>query len=196
MKVDDIAQARERLFELLNERAFQRRPVTLASGRASNFYVDCKEVTLDAEGAVLVGHLLLHKVLEYGVKAGRRPVAVGGLTLGADPMATAVSIASGLADAPLAAFIVRKEAKGHGTGQWLEGTKRLAEGSELIILEDVVTTGGSALQAVERVREAGFVVNRVLAIVDRQEGGRETFAAADVELDALFCKTDFMGDEA
>jgi orotate phosphoribosyltransferase len=183
---------RRRLLQLLTDRAFQRRAVTLSSGRTSNFYIDCKEVTLDAEGARWVGLLLLERLRAYEHRSGRSVAAVGGLTLGADPIATAVSLTSFLEGAPKPAFIVRKEAKGHGTGRYLEGTSRLAAGAELAVVEDVVTTGGSSLRAVERLREAGFVVRRVFAIVDRCEGGRQHIEAADLELDALYLKSDFM----
>lgn len=191
----DPVAARARLLALLSERAFQRREVVLASGRRSNFYIDCKEVTLDAEGSALIGGLLLDRVLEHEAGSGRSVMAVGGLTLGADPMATAVSLTSFLRGVPKAAFIVRKEAKGHGTGRYLEGVSRLPPGAELAVLEDVVTTGGSSLKAVERAREAGFRVRRAFAIVDRREGGREALAEADVQLDALFEKRDFMNGE-
>ena len=184
--------ARDRLLQLLTERAFQRRAVTLASGRASNFYIDCKEVTLDAEGSHWVGTLLFERIRAYETATGRVIGAVGGLTLGADPIATAVSLTSFQAGAPRPAFIVRKEAKGHGTGRYLEGLSRVGAGAELAVVEDVVTTGGSSLTAVERLREAGYVVRRVFALVDRTEGGRENLEAADLELDALFQKTDFM----
>jgi len=185
---------RERLLELLTTRSFERREVVLSSGRSSNFYIDCKEVTLDAEGSVLVGKLILDRLRAYEVATGRRVAAVGGLTLGADPMATAVSLTSFLQGTPRPAFIVRKAAKGHGTGRFLEGTGRLEAGAELAVLEDVVTTGKSSLEAIHRAREAGFRVEQVFAIVDRTEGGREALEAAGTKLDALFRKSDFLDE--
>jgi orotate phosphoribosyltransferase len=173
------------------ERAYAQRPVTLASGRTSNFYIDSKQVTLDAEGATLVGRCLHRAIQAYEAQSGRRMAAVGGLTLGADPIATAISVASFLAGDPRPAFLVRKEPKGHGTQRFLEGIDRVPEGTEVAVLEDVVTTGGSALRAAERVRAEGRVARVVFALVDRQEGGREALAAADLELVPLFARTDF-----
>ena len=181
-----FAHRRARLLELLRTRAFQEREVVLSSGQRSNFYIDCKQVSLDAEGATLIGELFQELVEAVAPQA----VAVGGLTLGADPLATATSIASFHAGKPRAAFLVRKEPKGHGTGQWLE-TTRLAAGSHVVILEDVVTTGASTLRAIERVREAGLTVAHALAIVDRLEGGREA-VTAHVPLLALFTRRDFL----
>jgi orotate phosphoribosyltransferase len=181
---------RDRLFELLKTRSFQEREVTLSSGLKSNFYIDCKQVSLDAEGAWLIGQLF-HRLIE---QVAPDAVAVGGLTLGADPLATATSIASfvapGAAKRPRNAFIVRKEPKGHGTNQWVESAG-LAAGSKVVILEDVVTTGGSTLRAIERAREAGLVVLHALGLVDRLEGGREA-VEKQAPLTTLFTRRDFM----
>ena len=192
MQVHDLESARARLFVLLEELAFQRRKVKLSSGGEANFYFDCKQVTLAAEGALLVGHVLLGRIEAYQSRTGRIVGGVGGLTLGADPIATAVAFASAVADRPLPAFIVRKEPKGHGTGVYLEGLGNLPAGGELVVVEDVVTTGSSALKAAVRVREAGFVCHHVLALVDRLEGGQETLAAEGLTLDALFSRGDFV----
>ena len=187
---DRLGADRARLLHLLRTHSFERREVTLASGRRSNFYIDCKRTTLAAEGHWLVGRLLLDRILRLS-----EPVAaVGGLTLGADPVASAVSMASWMAARPLQAFLVRKEAKGHGTGRFIEGPA-LQPGTRVAIVEDVVTTGGSGLQACERAEAAGLVVAGVFALVDRREGGREAFAARGLALDALFDRSDFMGDE-
>jgi orotate phosphoribosyltransferase len=186
---DPIAVDRARLLELLRNHSFQRREVTLASGRRSSFYVDCKRTTLLAEGHWLVGRLLLDRILRLDPAAG----AVGGLTLGADPIASAVSLASWMAARPLPALIVRKEPKGHGTGQWIEGPE-LAPGTRVAVVEDVVTTGGSGLKACERLEEAGFKVAGVFALVDRQEGGREAFSERGHGLQSLFTKADFLGE--
>lgn len=187
-----IEAARAALFDMMKHRAYEEREVTLASGRKSNFYFDSKQVTLDAVGHVYVGRLVFDAVKAYEERSGRTIAAVGGLTLGADPIASAASMMSALLDDPVPAFIVRKEAKGHGTGRYIEGMKHVADGAEVAILEDVVTTGGSSLKAVERVREAGYVVRLVVGLVDRLEGGRENLEAADVELVTLFDRDDFL----
>ena len=175
-----------RLLELLRNRAFAEREVTLSSGLKSNFYIDCKQVTLDAEGATLCGELFYAAVARLAPTA----IAVGGLTMGADPLATATSIASFRAGKPLAAFLVRKEPKGHGTNQWVESTS-LAAGSRVVILEDVITTGASTLRAIERARLAGLEVVHAIGLVDRLEGGR---AAVEKEtpLATLYTREDFL----
>ncbi|HEX3480198.1 MAG TPA: orotate phosphoribosyltransferase [Kofleriaceae bacterium] len=179
---------RERLLELLRSRAFQEREVVLSSGRTSNFYLDCKQVSLDAEGATLIGELFHATIEEVAPQA----IAVGGLTMGADPLATATSVFSFLAGRPRAAFLVRKEPKGHGTNQWLEST-RLPAGSEVVVLEDVITTGAATLKAVERARLAGLRVVHALGLVDRLEGGREA-VTREVPLTTLFTRRDFLPD--
>lgn len=193
--LDDLHATRSRLLERLRTDAFEKRRVTLASGKASNFYIDSKQVTLDAEGHLLVGRLLFDAIERYEARTGRRVEAAGGLTLGADPIASAVSMTSALQHRPIPAFIVRKEPKGHGTGAWLEGLRRVPPGSEVVVLEDVVTTGRSALDAVDRTRAAGFIVRQVLALVDRLEGGREAIEAREVSLESLFTRRDFLSDE-
>lgn len=179
---------RSRLFELLKSRAFAEREVTLSSGLKSNFYIDCKQVSLDAEGAYLIGELF-HAVIEQIVPQAE---AIGGLTLGADPLATATSIASYVAKRPRSAFIVRKEPKGHGTNQWVESAG-LAPGAKVVILEDVITTGASTLRAIERARESGLVVLHALGLVDRLEGGREA-VENQAPLTTLFTRRDFLPD--
>jgi orotate phosphoribosyltransferase len=179
---------RERLLELLRTLSFERRKVILASGKESDFYVDCKRTALTAEGHVLVGRLLLEKVRRV------RPLVrgVGGLTLGADPIASAIALTSFLEGEPVDAFIVRKEPKGHGTGQWIEGRKTIPDGSRVAVIEDVVTTGGSALKAIERCRAEKLEPVACVALVDRLEGGREAIEAQGVPLDALFTRKDFI----
>jgi orotate phosphoribosyltransferase len=179
---------RARLLELLRTRAFAEREVVLSSGARSTFYIDCRKVSLDAEGATLIGQLF-HSTIE---QVAPQAVAVGGLTLGADPLATATSIASFHAGRPRAAFIVRKEPKGHGTGQWLE-SPGLPPDSPVVVVEDVVTTGAATLKAIERARAEGLVVVHALALVDRMEGGREA-VMREVPLTALFSRRDFMPD--
>jgi orotate phosphoribosyltransferase len=179
-------QNRKRLLALLTELSYEQREVTLASGAKSNFYIDCKQAVLTAEGHFLVascfGRLLTERAPDVE--------AIGGVTMGADPLASAVSTLSFISGRPLPAFYVRKEAKGHGTGQWLEGTKSLRPGMRVAILEDVVTTGGSALKAIARVREHGLVVAAILGLVDREEGGREVLEK-EAPLYTLFRRRDF-----
>jgi orotate phosphoribosyltransferase len=183
----EVAAWRTRLHEVLRARAFQEREITLSSGLRSNFYIDCKQVSLDAEGAHLIGSLFA-SIIEELAPASR---AVGGLTLGADPLATATSLVSFRRGHARDAFIVRKEPKGHGTGQWIEHTSALQAGAEVVVVEDVVTTGASMLRAIERVKEAGFRVAHALALVDRMEGGREVIEA-HTPLVALFNRRDFL----
>ena len=172
------AAQRAQLLLQLARCAYRHGQFTLASGRSSHHYVNCKPVSLSGEGLALLGALMLEQV---EVEA----VAVAGLTLGADPLVSAVAMRAALDGRPLDALIVRKEAKGHGTGAWLEGPLPAA-GSRITVLEDVVTTGGSSLKAVHQLRQAGYVVERVVAIVDRQEGGLEAMTAAGLELRSLF----------
>jgi len=183
---DLFERQRARLLELLKLLAYEEREVTLASGRKSNFYIDCKQAVLTAEGHFLTGFCLARLIAERAPEAQ----AVGGLTMGADPLASATATMSYLAGRPLAAFYVRKEAKGHGTGQWLEGTKNLRPAMPVVILEDVVTSGGSALKALTRAREFGLDVRLILGLVDREEGGREALEA-HAPLVTLFRKQDF-----
>jgi len=169
---------RDHLLPLLATKAYRHGQFTLASGRTSDHYVNCKPVSLSGEGLALLGALMLAEVEEQAV-------AVAGLTLGADPLVSAVALQAALGGRSLDALIVRKEAKGHGTGAWLEGPLPAA-GSRITVLEDVVTTGGSSLKAVHQLREAGYQVERVVTIVDRQEGGLEAMTAAGLELRSLF----------
>jgi orotate phosphoribosyltransferase len=178
---------RARLLALLTRLSYEKRKVTLASGRESDFYVDCKKTVLTAEGHYLVGRLLLQAIREQAPGAA----AAGGLTLGADPLASAVSLTSYLQGTPLPAFIVRKEPKGHGTGQWMEGRTLIPDGAQVAVLEDVVTTGGSTLKAIERIEAEGLKVSRAFALVDRLEGGREAVEAKGYALTALFTREDF-----
>ena len=179
---------RARLLELLRALSFERRKVVLASGRESDFYIDCKRTALTAEGHVLVGRLLFDRVRKV------RPLVrgVGGLTLGADPIASAIALTSFLEGEAVDAFIVRKEPKGHGTGQWIEGRKTIPDGSRVVVIEDVVTTGGSALKAIERCRAEKLEPVACVALVDRLEGGRAAIEAQGVPLDPLFTRKDFL----
>lgn len=188
MPAPDRDSQRARLLELLRTLAFAEREVVLSSGLKSNFYVDCKQVSLHPEGAALIGELFHQTIDDVAPEA----VAIGGLTLGADPLATATSVISFQRGRPRAAFIVRKEPKGHGTNQWVESTP-LPPDAPVVILEDVVTTGAASLKAIERARLAGLRVIHVVALVDRLEGGREA-VEKEAPLTALFTRRDFMPD--
>jgi orotate phosphoribosyltransferase len=163
---------RSRLLDLLAARSAQRGSFTLASGKHSDLYIDCRRTTMHPEGLALIGPLGLHAIAERGWQ----PDAVGGLTLGADPVSYAVAYASQLAGRPIRAFTVRKEAKSHGTGKVIEGAFEPGDG--VVVVEDVITSGGSALRAADAVRAAGGRIVGVLAVVDREEGGRATIEAA------------------
>jgi orotate phosphoribosyltransferase len=180
---------REKLKKLLLEKSYREGTFTLTSGKTSDFYIDGKQTTLDAEGAYLCGHLLLDVIREI-----EEPIsAVGGMTLGADPLVTAVSVVSYIEGSPIPAFIVRKEAKGHGTGNYLEGKSNLQPGSRVALVEDVVTTGGTLIKVIDRVKNAGFKVGLVATIVDREEGGAEALAAHGYPLRAVFTREQLIG---
>jgi len=151
----------------------------LASGKTASFYLDGKQVVLDAAGAMLVGRAVLARLQELGPL----PDAVGGMSIGADPITAAVVTMAGVAGLPLKGFMIRKEPKGHGLGRYVEGPVKA--GDRVVILEDVVTTGGSSLVAIERAVEFGLQVERVVTLVDRLAGGADAFAARGVPLDAM-----------
>ena len=170
---------RERLVALLLERSFRVGDFVLSSGARSRFYIDCRTTTTHAEGQAVVGRLGLAAVRE----AGLRPDAIGGLTMGADPLAYAIAHASWIAGDPVNAFTVRKEPKAHGTGKRVEGC--FAAGMRVVVMEDVVTTGGSALRAIEAVEAEGGEVIAVLSLVDREEGGREAIETRGYPVHAI-----------
>ena len=169
----------ERLITLLARESARRGQFTLSSGRTSTLYIDARLTTMSPLGLTLVGPLGLAAIRE----AGWRPDSVGGLTLGADPISYAISYASAMSDMPLRAFTVRKEAKAHGAGRLIEGP--FAPGDRVVVIEDVITTGGSALRAADAIRAAGGSVAGVLALVDREEGGREAIEAQGYPVHAL-----------
>jgi orotate phosphoribosyltransferase len=162
--------------------AYQEGDFVLSSGQPSPYYINGKKVTLTAEGALAVGRLLLAELPPTAI-------AVAGLTLGADPLVTAVSVVSAYENRPVAALIIRKEAKGHGTKAYIEGPN-LPAGTHVVVLEDVVTTGKSAMLAVERLRDAGYQVNEVITLVDREQGGAEFYRSKDLTFRALFSITE------
>ena len=175
---------RDELRELVAVRAFKFGSFTLTSGRASDYYVDGKQVTLDGRGLYLVAHFTLEHCRDLGVDA------VGGLTLGADPIAAAAAALSGDTDHPIAAFIVRKEVKAHGTSRAIEGPD-LHAGMRVLLVDDTMTTGGTFLQAQEAVVPTGATIAGALCVVDREEGGREALEAAGITLHALFQRCEF-----
>jgi orotate phosphoribosyltransferase len=175
------------LLDLLKERAFQKKDVTLASGRKSTFYIDVKRVSLTADGAYWIGQELFELIARQFPQAR----GAGGLTLGADPLATAVAITSHMKSAPLMAFIVRKEAKSHGLQRLVEGGDLLPPNSPVVVLEDVVTSGKSSLEAIDKVKEHGWQVLGVAAVVDREEGGAELIKKAGYRFCSLYRKADF-----
>jgi orotate phosphoribosyltransferase len=172
------AGKRARLIEILKERSLKRGDFVLRSGRRSSYFLDGKLTTLSAEGAALVGELLYERIRDLDV------VAVGGPTLGADPIATAVSIESFRQGRPLDAFIVRKETKDHGMGDRIAGP--LAPGSRVVIVEDTLTTGSAVQFALDAIREIDCQVVKILVIVDREGGARENLGRQGYEFDALF----------
>jgi orotate phosphoribosyltransferase len=171
---------RNRLLTILRQEAYARKDVILSSGKTSHYYIDCRQVTLSAEGSFLTAKLMLAAL------SGNQVQAIGGLTLGADPIVAAVAALSFADHQPLQAFIVRKESKAHGQRRSIEGPT-LPPGARVAIVDDVATTGGSILKAIERVREeTDWQVVQVLCLVDRQEGAREKLAQAGYELTSLF----------
>jgi orotate phosphoribosyltransferase len=184
MSGDGAPAIRAELHELLRRRSFRFGDFLLSSGRRSDLYFDGKQVTLEGRGLHLVSRLVLDRCRELGA------TAVGGLTLGADPIAAGAAALSGAGPAPLRAFIVRKEVKRHGTGRTIEGPP-LGPGDRCLLVDDVVTTGTGFLTALAQVRETGAEVLEALVVVDREEGGTEALAAAGLRLHALFRRSEF-----
>jgi orotate phosphoribosyltransferase len=178
---------KEQLIELIIEKAFKysKEPVfKLVSGRVSNYYFNCKAVTLHPEGMYIIGNLIFELIKDTDVKG------VGGLTLGADPIAYAVAYTSFLKKKPIEAFVVRKTAKSHGTMQWIEGN--VQRGDRVVIVDDVITTGKSTIEAINRAKEEGLHIAKVIALIDRQEGGREAVAQLGFKLDSIITREEVM----
>ena len=169
---------KDELLKMLKENAYKKGEFTLSSGKTSDHYVNCKPVTLTGRGLTLASMMLLEHV---------DTKVVAGLTLGADPLVSGVAVCSALDMRLVDALIVRKEAKGHGTQAWIEG-REYPEGTKVVVLEDVITTGGSAIKAVKKLRDAGYKVDRVVTVVDRQEDGEADAAMKEegLELKSLF----------
>jgi orotate phosphoribosyltransferase len=167
------------LIGLVETKALKRGTFRLASGREASFYLDAKQVVLDAHGAMLVGRAILERLQSLGPL----PAAVGGMSIGADPITSAVITMAGVAGLPLKGFMVRKEPKDHGTKKYVEGP--VEPGQRVVIVEDVTTTGGSSLLAIDRVHEFGLVVERVVTVIDRLAGAKDAFAARGIPLESL-----------
>jgi orotate phosphoribosyltransferase len=178
---------KQKLIQLIAQKSFnysETPKFKLASGTMSQYYVNCKPTVLDPFGMNIVGHLVFEKIMNQTVSA------VGGLTFGADPIAVATSFVSGLKNQPVKAFSVRKQQKDHGMIRWIEGD--IQKGEHVAILEDVVTTGGSTIKAIERVRSEGLEVDQVIILVDRQEGGVDRIKTLVDRVDAIVTRNDLM----
>ena len=178
-------QARRQLLELLREKSFRYspdKPFKLVSGRESPYYIDCRPTTHNAQGLALIGEIFFELIRDLKVNA------IGGLTMGADPIAHATALTSYQQGSPINAFSVRQRPKGHGTGGLLVGD--VTPGDRVVVVEDVVTTGGSALKAVAAARDFGLTVVKVLILVDRQEGGKEAVEQEVPEVEAVFTISD------
>lgn len=182
----DMDGRKRRLARLLVEKSYREGDFVLASGRRSDYYFDCRVTALSAEGSWLIGTLF------NDLLAGLAVRGVGGMTMGADPLVSAVTVISFERGRPLHGLLVRKEAKGHGTGQFVEGLGNFAPSDSVAMLEDVVTTGGSLLRACDRVRDAGLNIASVCCILDREEGGREALAEAGYNLLALYTRKELV----
>jgi len=183
----DLKAWKGRLADIIIERSFRYRedpPFRLASGRLSNYYFNCKPTTLDPEGMTLIGRILFAMTRDMDI------TAAGGLTLGADPLAFALSMVSFEMGRPIKAFVVRREVKDHGTARAVEGN--VAAGERVVVLDDVITTGGSTITAIERAGEAGLVVAGVIALIDREEGGRENIEKVAGPVRSILTRTEIM----
>ena len=182
---DETCDLRERLLTLLREKSVRVGNFTLASGRISDFYVDVRQTALHAEGASLIAQLLLARLQEESV-------GIGGMTLGADPIACSAVAMSSHLGRQVHGFIIRKEPKGHGTGCYLVGQGNLPPGSKVTMVEDTTTTGGSLLKAIQRAQDAGLEVIQCITVVDREEGATEALEAAGFTLEALTTRTELL----
>jgi len=175
---------KERLRSLVVEKSLRFGDFTLASGKKATYYLDCRQITLDSVGAKLIGEGILELL-----QKGTMPQAVGGMSIGADPITAAIITVAAFQNIPIKGFMVRKESKKHGTQQFVEGP--INAGDRVVIVEDVVTTGGSSFDAIEKVEALGVTVDGVIAIIDRLEGGRELFEAKGYAFQSLFTVRDF-----
>ncbi|MEF2229385.1 MAG: orotate phosphoribosyltransferase [Pseudodesulfovibrio sp.] len=179
-------ELKTRLARLLLELSYREGDFTLTSGRKSDYYFDCKQTALHPEGSYLIGRLFVEMLKDFDCKG------IGGMTLGADPLVSATTVVSFLEGRPMPGFIIRKQSKGHGTNQYLEGLANFGKGDRVVLLEDVCTTGGTLLTAAERVRDAGLEIAGVLAVLDREEGGRANLDKAGLGLSAIFTRQELL----
>ncbi len=186
-----VGTPKEKLKNLIIEKALKFGDFTLASGKKSNYYINCKMITLDPEGLFIVSSLLLDIIADRFPEAK----AIGGPTLGADPIVGGVVGLSYTRNHPLKGFIIRKEPKKHGTGQWIEGIEALPKGEKVILVEDVVTTGGTSLKSWNKTVEAGLEPLAILAIVDREEGAEAAFAGQGIPFSPLFRISEFLREK-
>ena len=176
------------LRDILRRKSLRVGDFTLSSGKKSSYYLDCRMTTLDGRGALLIGRLILQRMRNNNIRAD----AIGGLTLGADPIATAVAVVSALEETPISAFIVRKEVKGHGMQRSIEGYDG-KPGARIVVVDDVCTTGDSILKAADRAEEVGYQVVAAFCVVDREEGGTELIAKR-YPFHALFTAKELLND--
>ena len=182
----DTAAMKKRLAQILVERSYMEGDFTLASGKKSDYYFDCRQTSLHPEGAWLIGSLFTEMLSDLDI------AAVGGMTMGADPLISATSVASHLKGRPLAGLIVRKAIKDHGTGRYIEGLANVKTGDKVAMLEDVVSTGGSVLQACERIHDVGLEAAVICCVLDRGEGGREKLLEAGYQVRAIFTRPELV----
>lgn len=182
----DILDLKKRLAKILVDRSYMEGSFTLASGRTSDYYFDCRQTSLHAEGAWLIGTLFNAMLADLPVKA------VGGMTMGADPLISATSVISHIQGRPLAGLIVRKTVKDHGTGRYVEGFGNVQSGDNVAMLEDVVSTGGSVLEACSRIKDLGLNIPVICTVLDRGEGGREQLLNAGYPLRAIFTRPELV----
>ncbi len=184
---------RDELLNVLKELSYEEREVTLSSGKKSNFYVDVRNTSLHPKGIVLCGRELLRVLHSEGPEFD----AVAGPSLGADPLVSGILYAGWQQNLPVPGMLVRKEAKGHGTGRLLEGTRNVPSGSRVAVVEDVLTTGKSSVRTIRAIRDAGYNPVRLIVVVDRQEGGRQAIEEGEgVPVIALYGKSDFRNGDA
>ncbi|MEM6979796.1 MAG: orotate phosphoribosyltransferase [Planctomycetota bacterium] len=189
MTQPSAADVRQSLLDLMEAEALKRGSFTLASGQQASYYLDCRRITLHPVGAPLIGRWMLDVITQTASQTGMQPDAVGGMAIGADPITASIVTMAGLNLQSLRGFMVRKEPKGHGMGKQVEGP--VEPGQKVVIVEDVITSGGSAIKAVEAAREFGLDVLYVLAIIDRLAGGQAAFEAIGLELKTLTTIRDF-----
>lgn len=189
-KLDPLMRAR--LLKMIRLFALKKREVVLASGQKSNIYLDCRQVYLKGEGLFIIGELFLERLLAHEANLGRFD-ALGGMAMGAIPLTCALSLAAFSHGRELPSLVVRKEGKEHGLGQSIDGDQALFLGARVLILEDVVTTAGSAIMAIEKLRARGAIIDTVFSLVDREQGGYFNLQKIGVRLEALFTLDEVVG---